>query len=188
MPIFFLIWACKALGIEDVQVMDFGGITDLTSYLKTVVLLPNFETVSTIVIARDAETDPLTATINIKNSLKQVSLPIPETPFVFCEGVIKTAFIIFPGFEGQDLLPGTLENLCLEIAKDASIFKCVDAYIQCLQSNDQEIKRPHKIRLHSYLSGNNDYVGLKIGEAAKAGAWNWNHEKFTQFKNLIKSM
>jgi len=57
-----------------------------------------------------------------------------------------------------------------------------------LQSNGQKIARPHKTKLHSYLSGKDDFVGLKIGEASKAGAWDWDHERLKQFKDLITAM
>jgi hypothetical protein len=121
--------------------------------------------------------------------LKKVALPVPQNPFEFTGDNPKTAFMIFPGFDGAATLQaGTLEDLCLEIVKDCSTFACVDAYILCLQSNGQEIKWPHKTKLHSYLSGKNDFVGLKIGQAAKAGAWDWDHERLKQFKDLITAM
>lgn len=185
---YFFIQALQVFRVNDVQVMDFGGISDLTKYLKMLSNLPNYDFVTYIVIVRDAEIDPLSAVSNIKNSFKQASLPIPGNPFEFTGDTIKTAFMIFPGLEDQNLRSGTLEDLCLEIAKDGSTFDCVDAYLQCLQSSGQEIKRLHKTKLHSYLSGKNDFVGLKIGEAAKAGAWDWEHSRFKQFKDLIKTM
>jgi hypothetical protein len=64
----------------------------------------------------------------------------------------------------------------------------VESGNQCLQSNGNEIKRPHKTKLHTYLSGKNDFVGLKIGEAAKAGAWNWEHLKLKPFRDIITAM
>ena len=185
---YFFIWALKAFGVSDVQVMDFGGITDLTSYLKTLSVLPNYENVTNIVIARDAESNPDSAIKNVKKSFKQVSLPIPRNPFEFAGGNIRTAFMIFPGFKDRVLRPGTLEDLCWEIINDCSTFDCVDAYIQCLQSNGQEVKRLHKTKLHTYLSGKNNFVGLKIGEASNAGAWDWGHERLKQFKDLIMAM
>jgi hypothetical protein len=94
----------------------------------------------------------------------------------------KIAFMFFPGFDKAGLRAGALEDRCLDIVKDFSTFGCVDAYIQCLQSNANEIKRSHKTKLHAYLSGKNDFVGLKIGEGAKAGAWDWEHSKLKHSK------
>ena len=56
------------------------------------------------------------------------------------------------------------------------------------QSCSTTFKRLHKNRLHSYLSATNEYVGLKIGEATNAGAWDWNHEMMQNFKDLLLSM
>lgn len=173
--LYFFIWACGTFGMDDVQVMDFGGINDLTAYLKALPLFPGYDQVNTIVVARDAENDPITAVSDVKRSLQQATLPVPGKPFEFTGNVPRAAFMIFPGFEnnsdGQSsLLPGTLEDLCLEIVKDCSTFECVDLYLECLQSKGHEIRRWHKTKLHSYLAGQNDFVGLKIGEAAKAGA------------------
>lgn len=189
----FLIWACQAFGISDIQVMDFGGITELTQFLKTVSLLPQYETVKTIVIARDAETDPVAAMSSILHSLQETSLPVPSEPFQFIGNGLRVAFMIFPGFEfekpdSQKLIPGTLENLCLEIANDKSTYDCVNGYIHCLKSLNKPISHHHKTQLHAYLSGQDAFVGLKIGEAAKAGAWDWNHPQFAPFRTIISNM
>ena len=190
---YFFIWACEAFGVNDVQVMNFGGITDLADYLKTLPMVPGYEQVKTIAIARDAENDPVAAVSNVKRALQQINLPVPSIPFEFAGTLPRVAFMVFPGtttdVDGHNILsPGTLEDLCLEIVKDCSTFECVDLFIQCLQSKGQEIKRLHKTKLHTYLAGNNDFVGLKIGEASKAGAWDWNHCKIDPFRQIILGM
>ena len=184
----FFIKALEVFGVDDVQVLDFGGISDLTDYLKALPLYQNFDSVTSLVIARDAENNSDSAISNVKNSLKQASFSIPEKPFEFTAKDPKIAFMIFPGFNEEGLQSGTLEDLCLDIVKDCSTFDCVDAYILCLQLNGYEIKRPHKTKLHTYLSGKNDFVGLKIGEAAKAGAWDWDHIRLKPFKDVIIAM
>jgi hypothetical protein len=191
--LYFFISSLDAFGVDDVQVMDFGGITDLTAYLKALPLFPGYEMVSTIVIARDAENNPITAVSNVKRSLQEAALPVPGNSFEFVGDTPRVAFMIFPGFDAESgnqdsLLAGTLEDLCLEIVKDGSTFECVDLYIQCLQSKGHEITRLHKTKLHSYLSGKNDFVGLKIGEASKAGAWDWDHSRLAAFKDIIVKM
>jgi hypothetical protein len=188
--LYFFIAALDAFHVEDVQVMDFGGIRDLTSYLKALPLLPGYEQVTTIVIARDAETNPSTAVNNVKTSLRQAALPVPNNAFEFIADNPRTAFMIFPGLvtDQNSLLPGTLEDLCIDIIKDSSTLACVDLYIECLQSNGHEIIRLHKTKLHSYLAGKNDFVGLKIGEASKAGAWDWDHGRLEKFKSIITTM
>ena len=184
----FFIKALEVFGVNDVQVLDFGGISDLIKYLKALLLYQNFDSVTSLVIARDAEKNSDSAISNVKKALEQISLSIPEKPFEFTGNNPKIAFMVFPGFDEAGLQSGTLEDLCLDIVKDCSSFDCVDAYIQCLQSNGYEIKQPHKTKLHTYLSGKNNFVGLKIGEAAKAGAWDWEHTKLKPFKDVIIAM
>lgn len=189
----FFIAACGAFGVDDVQVRDFGGINDLLPHLKTLPLLPGYEKVDTIVIARDAEKNPETAIANVKKSLRQVDLPVPANPFEFAGTAPRVAYVIFPGFQtdakGKNTLSaGTLEDLCLEIVKDNTTFECVDQYLECLRSKGRKITRPHKTKLHSYLAGENDFVGKKIGEASMAGAWDWNHVRLKPFKNVIRTM
>lgn len=58
----------------------------------------------------------------------------------------------------------------------------------CLKSKGIAIKELHKTRLHAYLSGKPDLAGLKVGEAAKAGAWNWNHSNMNPFRTIVKAM
>ena len=187
--LYFFISALGAFGVDDVQVMDFGGITELTNFLETLSRLKNYESVITIAVARDAETGTSSAIQSVKKSFKEAKLPVPDKPFEFAEDNLRTAFMLFPGSDGQNLQPGTLEDLCLAIVKDTPAFGCVDEYIECLKKwNDQKIRHLHKIKLHSYLAGKDEFTGLKIGEAAKAGAWDWEHPNFKQFKDVIKAM
>ena len=190
---YFFIAACGAFGVDDVQVMDFGGITDLLPYLKTLPMLPGYEKVDTIVIARDAEKNAETAVANVKKSLRKVKLPVPAEPFDFTGTAPRVAYVIFPGFQtdakGKNtLLAGTLEALCLEIVKDNTTFECIDQYLECLRSKGRKIARPHKTKLHSYLAGEDDFAGKKIGEASQAGAWDWNHARLKPFKDVLSAM
>jgi hypothetical protein len=190
---YFFICACVAFSVYDVQVMDFGGITDLTAYLKALPLFSGYEQVTAVVIIRDAESNPVSAVSSVKHSLRQASLTVPNESYKFAGNSPRVAFIILPGIEtnqgdSHTLLPGTLEDLLLEIAKDKTTFECVDIYVSCLKSKGFEITRLHKTRLHSYLSGKNDLCGLKIGEASKAGAWDWNHSKLEKIKTIITTM
>ena len=189
----FFIFALDAFGVDDVQVIDFGGIGELTARLNTLILLPHYEQVITLVIARDAESDPKAAVNSVKKSLKQVKLSVPANSFEFTGKTPRLAFMLFPGFDADSvdnkiLLPGCLEDLCLKIVKDCSTLDCVDQYMECLESTGHKISRLHKTKLHSYLAGKDEFVGMKIGEASKAGAWDWNHTRLNRFKTILISM
>ena len=177
---YFFIWVCEAFRLAEIQVLDFGGVDNLRGYLQNLPKLPGYEIVETIVVARDAENNPNDAVRSIKASLKNAGLPVPPRAFTFTGKSPRVAYVLFPGLvpEEQDMLSsGNLETLCLDMVKGDTVHQCVDQYIECLQSIGQTIRQPHKTRLHTYLAGKN-LAGLKIGEAAKAGAWNWDCSRF----------
>jgi len=189
----FSFYACETYKPESIQVLNFGGINDLTKFLSGLKLLPNYEKVETIVILRDAEKDAKSAIDSIKSSLRKEGFSIPKKPCEFTSSAPRIAYMVLPGFgkdaEGKDFLPaGTLEDLCIEIVNNDPIMVCVDQYLQCVESKNRKLTHPHKSKLHAYLAGRSEYVGLKIGEAAKAGAWDWEHEKLKSFKQVIMDM
>jgi hypothetical protein len=172
--------------------MNFGGIKDLGIFLKTLKEIPGYEQVSTMVIARDAETNPAGAVESIKTALKRNGFVIPDKPFQFSEGAPRIAYMVFPGIDegsgGRRLLPGTLEDLCLSVTEADPVHECVDLFIDCLVKKGVEPLHSHKARLHTFLAGKGDFAGLKIGEAAKAGVWNWEHPKLLPFRRIIEDM
>jgi hypothetical protein len=184
---FFLQAACKTYREgEDVQVIDFGGIANLRSFLPMIKNLEKFDEVETIVIARDAEQDAASAIQSIKSSLQNASLPVPPSAFSFQSGgKVKIAFVLFPGTEQKE---GTLEDLCLLTVGNDPIMECVDFFVGCVIEKGGPITRNHKHRLHCFLSGKAKYVGLKIGEASKANAWDFEHIALQPFKEIIQSM
>jgi hypothetical protein len=189
----FCIWAYQGFGAADIQVLNFGGIAELRPYLKMLINLPNYEKVKTIVIARDAEKDSSAAVQSVKDSLKNAGLSVPEKPFEFAGSLPKIACMIFHGFikdaSGKESLSnGTLEDLCLEIVKNDPAFECVEHYMNCLEKKSYKPTHPHKAKLHAYLAGKDGFAGLKIGEAARVGAWDWSHSKLDPFKRIILGM
>lgn len=190
---FFSLWACQAFDAHDIQVIDFGGVGDFGKFLKTLKELPNYENVKTLAVARDAERNANGAVQSVQSALNNNGFSVPGRPFTFSGTAPRVAYMVFPGFdqgsEDGSLLEGTLEDLCLSMTEeDDLVHTCVDIYIDCLKSKKVELKHPHKTRLHAFLAGKNEFAGLKIGEAAQAGAWNWNHDIFKPFRDIIKAM
>ncbi|SPD74212.1 conserved hypothetical protein [uncultured Desulfobacterium sp.] len=189
---YFFIWAYQAFGANDIQVINFGGIDDLGAFLKTLKRLHDYEKVKAVAIVRDAEVDPEGAVKSIKTALRTHGFKVPGKPFSFTQGHPRVAFMLLPGFDSVPgagtLLKGTLEDLCLSTTMSDPIHACVDLYVECLNSKGIKIKHPHKTRLYAYLSGKNDLAGLKLGEAAKAGIWDWNHPALIPFREIIINM
>jgi len=184
----FSIYACQAFRQDrEVHVMNFGGNTELSFFLRELKTLEGFDKLQSLVIARDAEKDTSSAVDSVKSALKKAELPSPNTPFCFAtDGPPKTAFMLFPGPACKD---GTLEHLCLNtIQDDANLMACVEVFLGCIVETGEQLRQIHKNRLHAYLSGKDKYKGMKLGEAAKAGAWKWDHPVFTPFKKIIQEM
>ena len=191
----FLIWAYQEWDVSGVQVLDFGGITQLTSYLNAFRKLEGFEQVRSLVVARDAETSAASAFEQVKTSLAKTSFPVPESVFAFAVGEPQTAVMLFPGLEAtSDQLreTGTLEDLCLSTVADDPLFVCVDEFVDCAKrvaaDTDERLVHPRKARLHAFLAGKQDFTGYKLGEATKMGAWDLNHPAMAPFRKLIGAM
>jgi len=189
---YFMIWAYQAYGRTDIQVLDFGGIDDLRRFLSTLRLTDNFESVETILIARDAETDPRAAIASVRDTLLQAGLARPETPFSFTDTIPKVGFVLFPGFEDREgtrtYLNGTLEDLCLSTVASDPLMPCVDTYLDCASNAGEDMRHRHKSRLHTYLSGKHGHAGKRLSEAARHGAFDWEHPRLLPFKQAIIEM
>lgn len=183
---FFCMWARRAYGFENIQVQDFGGINDLDDFLDMIKVLPNYEKVPAILIVRDAETNPEGAIQSIKNSLVKNGFCVPEEPYSYLSGKPGIEFAILPGIVNSEgkYYPGALEDLCMLTVKTDPILEHVDNFLENIQRK-VTLTHLHKSRLHSYLAVKNKFVGMKIGEAAKAGAWDWNHPELAKLKKAM---
>ena len=190
----FLIWAYQAWGAADIQVLDFGGVQnqDLPLYLRQLQMLAGFDDVETLVVARDAERSAGGAVTSMIAQLTNAGLPAPLAPFTFTETALRVAYMIFPGYaaapSNTKLENGTLEDLCLKTIAEDPIMPCVGNFLQSVQAAGEPMPRPHKSSLYTYLAGKQTLTGLKLGEAARVGAWPWDHPAFAPYRATIRAM
>lgn len=185
---YFCIHACEAYGLEFVQVIDFGGITELYTEIEVLKKLPHYEEIPALGILRDAEKDARGAVHSVKSALKRNDLLVPKKPYEIAVGNPSVGFGLFPGTREHDLYDtGTLEDLCMASVKKDKNWKCVDDYLACLQKGET-LTHLHKARLHAYLAGKNGMAGMKIGEAAKAGAWDWESVVMQDFRTFLEEL
>ena len=82
-----------------------------------------------------------------------------------------------------------MEDLCWAILKDEDAEKQkadVQSFISNIIEKYNSIgSHEHKSRIHTYFSINKNYISFKIGEAAKAGAFDWNSEHLIPLKEVI---
>lgn len=189
----FLIWAYQAWGAADMQVLDFGGVQnqDLPLYLRQLQMLSGFEEVETLVVARDAERNANGAVTSMIAQLTNAGLPAPTAPFTFTDTPLRVAYMIFPGYSASDptqLENGTLEDLCLRTIAGDPVMPCVENFLQSVQATGEPMPRPHKSSLYTYLAGKQALTGLKLGEAARVGAWPWDHPAFAPYRDTVRAM
>lgn len=176
---------------QDIQVLNFGGIRQLSSYINSLKKMDNYLEVSRLLVLRDAENSVESATDSVRNAFRNNGLAVPDicNQWDFSD-MPGTAFTLFPAC-CKNLTTGALEDLCWEILADekaAEYRRDVQAFIGKMQHkyNNSIVTFVHKCRLHSFFSIKDDFVSLKIGEAAKAKAFDWSHERLLPLRKLIE--
>ena len=172
--------------VKDVQVMNFGGIGELTSFLKLLANDESYGNVETLVVARDAESDAKAAMCSIEHSMREADMPVPQKSFEYTQDTfVKTAIMIFPGPQQQD---GTLEDLCLSTVEDDPFMECVDDCVKCANGKGAQFARVHKNRLYCFLAMKDDSIGSRLGLAFEAKVWPPDHPALKPFKTIIREM
>ena len=99
------------LGINDVNVEDYGGKDKLPYYLDVLRLRPGFAELESLGVTRDADIDALGAFASISNYLRQCGFVAPASSGnISIAGMPRVGIMILP--DGRR--PGMLENLVLE--------------------------------------------------------------------------
>ncbi|MCX6359654.1 MAG: hypothetical protein NT029_07615 [Armatimonadetes bacterium] len=166
--------ATEAAALTDVQVFDFGGNEQLGRWLKAAQVATGFSSVQTLVVGRDAETSGRSALQSVCSALGRAGLAQPTAPMRYAGTEPRVGLILFQPAGAALADPGRLEDLCMATVEHP-VLGCVDPFLEALKTHGEGLRRPHKSRLHAYLTGRDAYVGLKLGEAARAGAWTWSH-------------
>lgn len=196
---YFMLWFLdyiKKIEIKfsSFKVYDFGGISQLKNYISLLTKLNGFEEiVKSITIIRDAETNASGACDSIKNSLQSLGFAVPTAPCTPMQDIqskypdIKTGFLLFPTCS-ETVENGTLEDLCLNIIKGEDAQSILDTVDNALKLYKHTFSCPHKNRLHTFFSFTNEYVSLKIGEAAKCGAFSYDKPEIKNLKKFLAQM
>lgn len=176
---------------NEIQVMNFGGNSELTNFLGILSAMDGFSKLKAIMIVRDAERDWSKAVSEIQKALCANSLEVPARAGEWQTGMPKTAFLLFPSLD-QSCRNGTLEDLCLDILEEKErkdVLEKIDAFLSQMRlSFGFSHNKAFKNKLHTYLSITDKFVGLKLGEAASAKAFNWQDGSLTFFKTFFQEV
>jgi hypothetical protein len=185
--IFFREWV-EAIGLNgQVEVRDYGSLTDLADFLKVFTSKKEFrEIVTSVGIIRDAEDKPAQSAFqSVCSSLRVVGLTCPEVCGSFSSGQPRTGIFVLPDCER----PGMLETLCWtsleDEPKNEPELACVMAHLDCLGRANVQTRNPAKAKVWTYLSGRCEIDPL-VGRAAQAKIWNWESAALRRLSDFIK--
>ena len=180
----FLTALIRHLGLENVQIQDFGGVTDLRTFLRLLVNGPDFPRVTRIGVVRDAERSPGGALESVQGSLKGVELPVPQATGQLVGDRPAVAVMILPGANQA----GMLETLLNETLRGDKVQACIDTFFQCVEERcGKPVHRPHKARAHAYLATKRD-PHLSVGDAALRGYWDLDHQALKPLRTFLREI
>ncbi len=172
----------KIMNISNIEIASYNGKNNLSNYLKALQLTPGFSNLTSLGITRDADNNKNDAVQSILTALRNNKLPTPKSDKI--ENILNIQIFILPNNNNE----GMLEDLCLQSLADQPEISCLDAYFECVQNKTgRQPKNMAKAKVHAWLSSQVE-PDKRLGEAAKAGYWNWNSPAFEPLKQFILSL
>ncbi len=162
-----------ARGAAGVQVQPIGGKSQLRAYLQILRNDDEFPVVSSVAVLRDADDNPRAAWNSVVGALSAAGFAAPGAPGDFADGPPRVGALLLPG-GGKH---GSLETLCLASLLSAEL-ECIDRLLDCVSGLGAP--RPNqldKARAYAWLA-TRERPGLRVGEAAEKGYWNFSSHAF----------
>ena len=167
---------------------DFLGNENLPNFLDEIKRYSNYDKVKSILILRDSELSFNSSVQSVKSALSKNGYPVPSSTNEIAEDEnISVAFSLFPSLSKIEK-SGTLEDLIINNLTEIDVepvLNDVDGFLTGLQENNRRLTWLHKSRLYTYFSVTDNYITLKLGEATKAGAFNFECEEMKSLKELL---
>jgi hypothetical protein len=159
------------------QIFESNGVSKLKKVLKLILNAEGNKDIKSIIIVRDANGNFASACESVKNIFSELKLPTPLAPNspISIENNFITAFLIFPSCDGTPK-NGSLEDLCIKIINNNT--DILEIAKTAVDNSNKINVLSHKSKniLHTFLSLTNDFVSLKLGEATKHNAFNFESE------------
>lgn len=183
------------LGINDVQVDQYDGKTNIGAGLKAINGRSGFiNQVVSLGVTRDADyaDDPADDTAaaqrafqSVSGALAYASLPVPVAPMVKAAGDPEVSVFILPDNQG----PGMLEDLCIA-STTAPDLDCITEYFDCVELKTGRVRARRNVaksRVHAWLATQAE-PDKQLGQAALAGYWDWNNPAFDLIKQFVQQL
>lgn len=177
---------------QNIQVIDFGGNEELPVFLSVLKITPGFEMVKSILVVRDAEKSYDKAKMDVRTALVKAGFMCEEPGTWYENDNIRIGYLLFPTLDDKSE-KGTLEDLCSCLVRDDFkpdyTFENIDFLMNKFEEDGvRKFKYEFKTRLHTFFAMTNEFVGMKIGEASKAGAFDWKNKRLDYFKKFISEV
>lgn len=173
----------RHIGVSGIQVLNVEGKDNIKKMLKVIPSSPGYSKVSSIGVVRDADANADSALQSVRDALRDANLPVPDAPLSLAGDDLRVAVLIAPHGKSS----GAIEDVCLEsVAWDAAM-GCVRDYLNCIKDSVAEAEQPNnlpKAEAQAFLASR-ERPGLRLGEAAEAGYWDFDHIAFEPFKRLL---
>jgi len=174
----------RAEGVVNAQVRNFGGNQELPGALEALKRLNGFAQVGSLAVIRDAENDSAAAFQSVCTTLENAGFPRPARPGEFAPGRPRIGVFILPDATSA----GMLESLCLLSVAANPTMPCVYEFFDCLErAGVAAPTKMEKARVQTFLASR-PRPGLRLGEAAEAGIWPWNHPALDAARQFLKAL
>ena len=171
---------------SDVEVSSFGGVAELRGFLRAVWNSPGAQsTIQALGIVRDAEASSSDAFKSARDAIDALRLTPPDCPTQIVGEKPRIGILILPPGKPK----GMLEDVCLDAVQDDPAMPCVREYIECVKRSvpNWRVQYRKKASVQAFLASRPE-PGLKLGEGAKLGYWNWSHEAYRPIKQFIQDL
>lgn len=175
------------IGLSDrVQVLDYGGVSKLSSFLTDLAQLPGFDKLVAIAITRDADEDSASA----RKSLERMINASPVS------NLVGPRHFVLPDNEK----PGALEALWLASMEQSPFAACVNDFFSCAEAKgwlpSQTFAKNDKARAQLFIATKdtpNERFGMTVWHGRKDRDKPWmaekwvdlDHAAFTKLKTFL---
>lgn len=181
----------REMGLEgEIQVQNFGGISELANFLKAVRIAPGSDgslvpELVSLGIVRDAERKhPENAFKSACSALRGAGFAVPSQMETFEGDIPRVGVLILPDADTK----GMLEDLCLRSVENHPVKQCIDQYFGCVKQQLGSLPRNMaKARVQAFLAAMREQV-THLGVAAHKGYWPLSDHVFDHAREFLSNM
>ncbi|MCD6327811.1 hypothetical protein J7M28_09690 [bacterium] len=193
----FFTWMAIKLGLDHyIQVWPYDGNKQLKTKLAALATTSGFAQVTSLGIVMDADDHPDRAYQRICGALHSANLSKSREEPIQVDDGPRIQVLVLPSLDKQ----GALETVCLESVQNDPLMPCIEKFSNCvgkewteqLKRKEDEsellIARLDKMRVHAFLATRYDNPEFRLGEAAEADIWPFEHEAFMGIKAFLTQL